>query len=184
MILNRNFYDKASDVLAKDLLGKILTHNVNNNILKGKIVETEAYFIKNDKASHAHSRKSSKKFFEEKKPGTSYVYLNYGMYWLFNVISNNGAVLVRALEPISGLDVMIKNRKVSDIYNLSSGPGKLTIALGINNKHHELDLTKGNLSILNSNEKYSIKASKRIGISKDKNKLLRFHIRNNYFVSK
>ncbi len=182
--LNRSFFEKKSDELAKELIGKILIKEENGIKVGGKIVETEAYFTYNDKASHSFKRKMAKEFFENKKPGTSYVYLNYGMYYLFNIVSKNGAVLIRALEPLYGLNIMKKNKNSNDIKDLCSGPGKLTVAMNINKEHHDLDLTKNKIYLLNSKNNEKISKGKRIGISKDTNKLLRFYVKDNEFVSK
>ena len=123
--------------------------------------------------------------FEE--PGTAYIYLIYGMYNCFNTVTReNGigeAVLIRALEPISGIDIMKKNRKTDDVLNLLSGPGKITRAFKIDGEHHGIDLVNSYLNIQDNKEEINIVKSRRIGISKDKNKLLRFYIKDNKFVS-
>jgi len=181
MILKRDFYNRESDLVARELLGKIIS--VNN--VSGKIVETEAYFTENDKACHTFSRKNAKDFFLNNKPGTAYVYFNYGMYWLFNVLTKDGAVLIRALEPMRNTKLMCKRRNTEEIINLTSGPGKLTQALKIDKKFHGMDLIKNKeINILDNNESFDIIKSSRIGISKEKNRLLRFYIKDNKFISK
>lgn len=106
----------------------------------GRIVETEAYSERDDPACHTFFRPSTRQFVAEHPPGTAYVYLNYGVHWLFNILVKShreaGFVLLRALEPIGGIDVMIQRRRRSRLRDLASGPGKLTQALGINGSSH------------------------------------------------
>ena len=184
MRLSRKFYSRNTKTVAKELLGKILVHKK----CKGKIVETEAYFGKNDPASHAHCKITKRNIIMYQKPGTAYVYFTYGNHWLLNVVTEKegipGAVLIRALEPLEGFRTMKKRRKVKDIKNLTNGPGKLTKAFGIDKRHNGLDLTKYDLFIENSNEKFEIVNTTRIGLSRGKEKLLRFYIKGNEFVSK
>lgn len=188
MILTANFYSRDTEKVAMDLLGKVLVHKTDIGTVKGKIVETEAYFGSGDPASHAYRKKTNRNFLMFESPGKAYVYLCYGNYWMFNIVAkegdNPGAVLVRALEPIEGLEVMKRNRETEDIKSLTNGPGKLTQALGIGKVQNGLDLTKGNLFVLDSKEKVYMVRSKRIGIAKGKSKLLRFYAKNSDFVSK
>ena len=188
MKLSRNFYSRDTEKVAKELLGKILVHKTDGGVLKGKIVETEAYFGKRDPASHAYRKKTKRNFLMFEAPGKVYVYFCYGNYWLFNIVAkeneNPGAVLVRALEPIEGIEIMKKNRGVDDVHNLTNGPGKLTEAFGIAKEQNGLDLTESNIFLQDSNEEIEIVKAKRIGISKGKSKLLRFYIKDNGFVSK
>ena len=184
MKLPRKFYSRNTKVVAKELLGKILV----NGKCKGKIVETEAYFGKNDPASHSYGKITKRNIIMYQKPGTIYVYFTYGNHWMLNVVTEKegvpGAVLIRALEPLKGIGLMRKRRGTKDIKNLTTGPGKLTKAFGIDKRHNGLDITKGNLFIENSNEKFKIIKTTRIGIPKGKEKLLRFFIKDNDFISK
>jgi len=188
MKLNRLFYSRNTEDVAKDLLGKILVHKVKEGTFKGKIVETEAYFGNKDPASHACRKKTKRNFLMFEIPGKAYVYFCYGNHWLFNIVAKEnekpGAVLIRALEPLDGIELMKKRRKTNEIKNLTNGPGKLTNAFMINKDQNGLDLTKSNLFLENSNEKFEIVKAKRIGISKGKEKLLRFYIKDNEFVSR
>jgi DNA-3-methyladenine glycosylase len=188
MKLSRKFYSRNTKIVAKDLLGKILVHKTKEGTCKGKIVETESYFGKNDPASHAHCKITKRNIIMYQKPGVAYVYFTYGNHWLLNVVTEKigipGAVLIRALEPLEGVEIMKKRKKLNDIRNLTNGPGKLTKAFGIDKRHNGLDLTKSSLFIENSNEKPKIVNTTRIGISKGKEKLLRFYIKNNDFVSR
>jgi DNA-3-methyladenine glycosylase len=189
MKLSRKFYSRNTKLVAKELLGKILVHKTKEGVCKGRIVETEAYFGEKDPGSHACVGKTKRNYLMFENPGKSYVYFCYGNHWLFNVVATEkigkpGAVLIRALEPLEGIEIMKIRRKVEDDINISNGPGKLTKALDIDKRHNGLDLTKNNLFIENSNEKIKIANTNRIGISKGKEKLLRFYIKNNDFVSK
>ena len=187
MKLNRSFYSRNTEEVAKALLGKILVHKTKGGVCKGKIVETEAYFGCSDPASHAFRKKTKRNYLMFEIPGFSYVYFCYGNHWLFNIVAKkkgSGAVLIRALEPLEGIELMKKRRGIKDVKNLCNGPGKLTKAFGINKKQNGLDLTKENLFLEDSKEKIEVIKAKRIGISKGKSKLLRFYIKENKFVSK
>ena len=189
MKLPRKFYSRETRTVAKELLDKILVHQTKNGILKGKIVETEAYLGKSDPGAIG-SRKVKKIPQALLKPaGHAFVYFTYGNHWMFNVLGKKGllgAVLIRALEPLEGIEIMKKGRNIEDIKNLTNGPGKLTQAFGINKAYDGMDLTKGNLFIETSNlskEKFEIVRTTRIGLSKGQDKLLRYYIKNNPFVS-
>jgi DNA-3-methyladenine glycosylase len=188
MKLNRNFYSRDTELVAKELLGKILIHRTNEGTCKGKIVETEAYFGSNDPASHAYRKKTKRNYLMFESPGRAYVYFCYGNHWLFNIVAKEmkvpGAVLIRALEPLEGIELMKKRRGIDGINELTNGPGKLTKALRIDKSHNGMDLTEGNLILEDSKENFEIVKSKRIGILKDLKKPLRFYIKNNRFVSK
>jgi len=188
MKLSKKFYSRSTEKVAKELLGKILVHKAKEGICKGKIVETEAYFGNYNPASHAYRKKTKRNFLMFETPGKAYVYFCYGNHWLFNIVAkedeNPGAVLIRALEPIEGIEIMKKRRKTNEAKNLTNGPGKLTRALGIGKDQNGLDLTEDILFLEDSDEKFEIVKAKRIGISKGKGRLLRFYIKNNDFVSK
>ncbi len=189
--LPKSFFNKSTIEIAKALLGVYLVRKTNEGRFVGKIVETEAY-LKNDPACHASRgmTKRNKTMFE--KAGTAYVYFTYGMHHCFNVVTNNKgigeAALIRAIEPIEGINLMKKNRKTKDIYNLCSGPAKLTQAFQISRKEDGVDLLNENsklrLIMLSEKEKIEIVAAKRIGISQAKDKLYRFYVKGSRFVSK
>lgn len=160
--------------LSRELLGKVLHTNIDSKHTSGIIVETEAYGGITDKASHAYNNKRTKRtqtmYLEG---GVSYIYLCYGMHHLFNVVSNRKdiphAILIRALEPLSGIDIMLKRRKlIKPTKNLTNGPACLTQALGITTKL-DGELLSGNTiwiedeGIQFGNEQ--IETSKRIGIA-------------------
>ena len=186
--LSRKFYERDTKEVAKDLLGKVLVHRTPKGVLKGKIVEVEAYYGENDPGSHAYKGKTPRNEIMYGLPGFAYVYFCYGNHWLLNVVTEKGgkagAVLFRALEPLEGIEIMKENRKSKEIQNLTNGPGKLTQALEINKKHNGLDLTKSNLFITRGKkENFEIVTTTRIGIKRGKELPLRFYIKGNKFVS-
>ena len=188
MRLNRKFYSRDTKAIAKDLLGKVLVHKSKKGVLKGKIVETEAYLGKNDPGAKGNRSIKTAPRSLLKEPGHAFVYFTYGNHWMFNVVAKNpgilGAVLIRAVEPIKGIDIMKRNRKREKITELTNGPGKLTQAFGITKSHDGMDLTKGDLFIEDSKEKPKIHTTTRIGLSKGHDLPLRFYIKNNEFVSR
>ena len=133
--------------IAQELLGKYLYTNINGVLTGGMIVETEAYAGENDQACHAHlNRRTKRTEIMYQKGGVAYVYLVYGIYHLFNIITNEqdraDAVLVRAIEPELGVEEMLLRRNMASIrQNLTAGPGVLSIALGIDKRHYGTDLT-------------------------------------------
>lgn len=201
MKLNREFYARETLQVAKELLGKILVHEVNGIKLKGKIVETEAYIGSIDKASHAYGGKKTHRLEAlYGMPGIAYVYFIYGMYHCFNVITKEEGspegVLIRAIEPIEGIDEMSKQRfgksynelTKAQIKNLTTGPSKLCIAMNINKENNKQDLCTSKLYIEDSveKEKIEIVETKRIGIDyaeEAKDFLWRFYIIDNVWVS-
>jgi len=194
--LNRSFYKNELLDVAWELLGKILVKVDGKIILTGRIVEVEAYHGDFDKAAHSYGgiTKRNEIMFEE--GGYLYVYFTYGVHHCCNVVTGKKgqgtAVLIRAIEPVSGVNKMISNRfgrklrNEKEIFNLTSGPGKVCQSLGINTKHSGIDLTSGKIFILESekiNDK-DIGVSKRIGITKSANLPWRFFIMNNPYLSR
>ena len=198
--LNRMFYSQDTITVAKSLLGKILVHEVEGRRISGEIVETEAYLGITDKAAHSYGGKKTKRVeVMYKEAGFSYIFMIYGMYYCFNVVTQLAgvpeAVLVRALEPLEGLDNISFNRykknfnelTAANIKNLTNGPGKLCNALQIDKSLNGEDLCSNKLYIEDSSDTFKIVTSKRIGIDyaeEAKDFLLRFHIENNKYVSK
>ncbi|MGK7392379.1 MAG: DNA-3-methyladenine glycosylase [Candidatus Cyclobacteriaceae bacterium M2_1C_046] len=192
--LDQNFY-KRKDVVqvAKDLIGKVLYTNLNGECVAGKIVETEAY-SHIEKACHAYNyRRTSRTSVMYKEGGHAYVYLIYGIYELFNIVTNDEdipeAVLIRGIEPVEGWEIMRDRRKVAD-KNLTSGPGKLTLAMGINRNLNGISLLSDKIWLeedsfqLNEN---SIVETTRVGVDyAGEDALLpwRFYVKDNPFVSK
>ena len=155
----------------------------------GVVVETEAYAAVGDEAAHTFSRPSARKFVADNDAGSAYVYLNYGMYWLANVLvkgkSGDGFVLLRALEPRSGIATMRRRRGRKNLRDLCSGPGKLTIAMGINGKDHGKSFVRGNnkLRFRKAESPVEILTTTRIGISKSADLPWRFLKKGSIFVS-
>ena len=134
--LKPDFFERDVLTVAHDLIGVELEWQGCSGI----IVETEAYAVEGDAACHTASRPSAREFVQKQPPGTAYVYLNYGMYWLFNLLvkggDRDGLILIRALEPLRGIEAMQQRRNKQKPRELCSGPGKLGRALGITGEHH------------------------------------------------
>jgi DNA-3-methyladenine glycosylase len=194
--LKQGFYQKDAVQAAKDLLGKVIVRKYNDKTIKVKIVETEAYCGAEDKASHAHNNKKTKRTAPMfKKGGHSYIYLIYGMYYCLNVVTaaenNPHAVLIRAVEPLKGLNYIKENRQIksSKIENLTNGPGKLSQALKINKNLNGCNLIESDfLYIIDTEtEEFEIENSPRINIDyaeEYKDKKWRFFIKNNKYISR
>ena len=146
-------------------------------------METEAYKHKEDPASHAYRSITERNKIMFGQVGSAYVYFTYGMYFCFNVVAKTsknpaGAVLIRAIEPDKGIEIMLKNRGKKDPVNLTNGPAKLSQALKITKKHYGIDLTKeSELYITKGIKPRQIISSPRIGISKAVDKLWNFKIK-------
>lgn len=191
-----DFYDRKNVVqIAKELIGKIVVTNFNGLRTSGRIVETEAYTGLNDKASHAYNGKRTvRNEHMYAQPGTSYVYICYGIHQMFNVVTNErdipDAVLIRALEPLEGIDVMLERSGKERLdHTLTRGPGNVAKALGMNKSHSGVSLT-GDEMFIASDEMLivedSIGVSKRIGVDyaeEDASLLYRFFIKGNKYVS-
>ncbi len=156
----------------------------------GLVVETEAYLVEGDEACHTFMRPSTRAFVERNKAGAAYIYFNYGVHWMLNVLikggPRDGLILIRAIEPRRGLELMRKRRGVEGVKRLCSGPGKLTQALDINKRHHEIDLCADPAHCFRPrpNEEVEVVADPRIGISRAKEFPWRFTLRGSPFVSR
>jgi len=182
--------------LAKDLLGKVLYTDLNGNITAGIIVETEAYFGIKDKASHAYGGRRTNRTETMYAPGgIAYVYLCYGMHHLFNVVSSKHgdpqAVLIRAIEPLVGKEIMEERRNMpANKAAISSGPGSAAKALGIDKNFNGKDLTGDEIWIENHQlhlNDHQIASVPRVGIAYAQEHALlpwRFFIKGNKYVSK
>lgn len=186
----RAFYERDTATVARELLGKVLVHRASEGPTSGKIVEVEAYYGKGDPASRASRKRTRLNEIMWWHGGLAFVYMVHGR-WLFNVTTERegvpGAVLIRGLEPITGVELMHRRRRVSVERELTSGPGRLTQAMGITREHHGLDLThtRSELVIVDDKmERFEVESSHRIGVSKDLKRELRFYIRGNPFVSR
>lgn len=186
-VLPRDFYARPTVEVARDLLGKILVHGAT----AGRIVETEAYLGSDDKAAHACRGLTDRTRVLFGAPGHAYVYLIYGMYECLNLVAEPdgvpGCVLIRALEPVTGIRLMRRRRpKARTPADLASGPGKLTLALGITRAHYGADLTGGPLTVrrLHRQASFSIEVTTRIGIRRSADWPLRFLMAGSRFVSR
>jgi len=191
MILNRSFYQQNTVTVAKNLLGKIVVRKTQNVVFTGIIVETEAYCFNNDPASHAYRGKTKRNAPMFGIVGFTYIYFIYGNYFCFNIVAKPtmavaGAVLIRALEPIEGIEEMHHNRRNTCAKNLTNGPGKLTQALQITTTDNFIDVTKnGPLYIIDNNVQIGdIVTTSRIGITVGRDKQWRFCLRSNNWLSR
>lgn len=188
--LSKEFYLQKCLTAAKELIGKVLVRKKGKRVYSGIIVETEAYTGSTDAASHAYRGKTERNKFMFAEGGVAYVYFTYGAHYCVNVVVEkehiSHAVLIRAVEPLEGIEQMKKNRGTDNIYNLCSGPGKLTEAMEIDLRQNGADLMGNELYITEPAEDKKIKVvkSKRIGITKNADKLYRFCAADNPFVSR
>lgn len=180
-------------VIAKQLLGKILVTKIDNQITSGIIVETEAY-SSIERGSHAFKGMTKRNEVMYEPGGKAYVYLCYGVHEMFNVVTNEkgkaDAILIRALEPLSGIEIMLNRMKTNSSSRITSGPGKLTKAMGIDRKLNGEELNKNKIWIEDKGIKIKPSAivhSQRIGIDYAGDDALlpwRFTIRENKWISK
>lgn len=202
MRLAREFYERNTILVARDLLGKVLVYNDGETTYKGKIVETEAYINTKDDGAHFHKGLTERTRIIDEVGGHIYIYTIYGMYLLFNIVAEkkgvHGAVLLRAIEPIEGIEKMYLNRykrvyknpSRREIINLTNGPAKFVMAYSITKELYGVDLVTDHRIWVEDAKKISIDEivrSKRINIDyaeMGKDYLLRFYIKDNPFVSK
>ncbi len=174
--------------MARYLIGKVLVHDTNAGRLSGRIVETEAYPV-GDAAGHAFRGKTPRNRILYLERGHAYVYLNYGISFLLNVTSEvtgvGGGVLLRAIDPMDGIEVMAASSSTTRLADLGRGPGRLTMALRVNLAQNGSDLcAAGSLWLAATSQKVGrIGKSVRIGITRDADRLLRFYERGNVHVS-
>ena len=185
-ILRRGFYNRSAPEVARALLGKVLVHGP----AAGLIVETEAYLGGDDLASHSARGLTPRTRVIFGPPGHAYVYFIYGMYECLNLVcepaGSAGCVLIRALEPVAGIELMRHRRPAARrLEDLASGPGKLTLAMAITRAQNGADVTRGALVVREPlrAETVAIEVTPRIGITHCADLPLRFVIRGNGFVS-
>lgn len=194
MRLGEEFYQRDTLTVARDLLGQVIVRKLNNSKVESRIVETEAYIGPRDKACHAYQNKRTDRTEAMFGPGGyTYVYLIYGIHHCFNIVTGKQdkpeAVLIRAVEPITGLDLIKERRQIKSkkIEDLTNGPGKLCEALEIDKTLNHYDLTMGEeLYLVNRTRDPEIKTSNRINIDYAEeyaDKQWRFYIADNSFVS-
>lgn len=194
--LEEDFYTRNVLEVARELLGKYFVRKIGKKILIGKIVETEAY-SSNDPASHSYRGRTPRNDVMFWKGGYLYVYFTYGMHFCANVVTGREgigeAVLIRAVEPISGIDIMHYNRygtktkmNIKSLIELTNGPAKFCQAFKIGRKENGISLLRGKIFIVEGDKIPSklIRKSNRIGIKEGTDKEYRFFINNNLWVSK
>jgi len=177
-----------TEALARYLVGKTLVHQTPAGLIGGRIVETEAYVV-GDAACHAFRGQTprNRSLFLER--GHAYVYFIYGCWFALNVVGGKAGigtgVLLRALEPIFGIDAMRRRRPAASLRDLTRGPGRLATALGIDRHHNGLDLCgQGSLWLGASIRPVgTVGVSSRIGLTREAERLLRFYERDNLYVS-
>jgi DNA-3-methyladenine glycosylase len=190
-ILPRSFYDRETEIVARDMLGTVLQCETDDGVASGIIVETEAYLGEHDLACHAAVGRTARTEHLYGPPGISYVYFIYGMYWCFNAVTRQeghpSAVLVRALEPLDGVELMHQRRpRIKNDVDLTNGPGKLCTALGITGVMTGKPLQRKPL-VIRQGERLAdedVEVTTRIGITKSADWPLRWIIRGNRFVSR
>jgi DNA-3-methyladenine glycosylase len=205
IILDRDFYTRDTLTVSKELLGKVLVHEINGAVIAGRIVETEAYLGPEDKAAHSYGGKKTPRVeVMYYQGGFSYVFTIYGMYQCFNIVSEKTgkpqAALIRALEPVEGLELMAKNRfnkayrdlSSTQIRALTNGPGKLCMAMAIGKAQNKIDMCQRNgiddLYVYDDGYKdFQMETSERINIDYAEEYIhmpWRFYIKDNKYVSK
>ena len=182
-ILPSSFFQRDPLICARELVGAELVWGKCSGI----VVETEAYLTLNDEACHTFTRPSTRAFVERNAAGTVYIYMNYGVHWMLNVLAKgarSGLILIRALEPRRGLSSMRARRGVDDVHRLCSGPGKLAQALDITKRHHEMNLCADTrYCFMQAGMDAPVVADPRIGISRARDFPWRFTLARSPFVS-
>jgi len=186
--LARAFYERPTLVVARDLLGQVVVSDSPPGRTAGRIVETEAYLGAEDPASHAARLRKGRVESMWGEPGIAYVYRSYGIHAMLNVVAEPvgapGAVLIRALEPLDGIEIMRDRRGVVDEPLLCSGPGKLCQALGISLDMHGTDLVTSDMLWISPGESVrDVSTSARVGISRGTEHPWRYWITGNPHVS-
>src|SRR5688572_28282908 len=190
-ILPREFYDRETEIVAREMLGTVLVCRSGKETASGMIVETEAYIGEHDPACHAAVGRTRRTEPLYGPPGTAYVYFIYGVHWCFNAVTRAegqpSAVLVRALEPVKGVDLMRRRRPAArrDL-DLTNGPGKLCAALGIDIRYNERPLERVPILIREDVmvAPAQVSITPRIGIRESADWPLRWFITDNPYVSR
>lgn len=186
-MLSESFFDKKVEELANSLLGCELVHKTPEGLMAGIIVETESYH-ETEEASHSFRGRTKRTDVMFGQPGHAYIYFTYGMHYCFNIVAEEegigAGVLVRALEPTKGIELMKQRRTKQNLHELCNGPAKLVQAMGISKDDYGKPLYKGDLFISTPTIKdFKIVFGPRVGISKAQEKPWRFWIEGNRFVS-
>jgi DNA-3-methyladenine glycosylase len=186
--LSRGVFGRPAAAVAPELLGKVLVHDEPHGQLRGRIVEVEAYTGQTDPGSHAYRGRTARNAVMFGPPGHVYTYVSYGMHVCMNLVTDPegvaGAVLVRALEPLAGMEVMAERRGHRPLAELCNGPGKLCQAMGITMSDNGADLEAGPIWV--DDDGYvpaAIDRSARVGLSRGRDLQLRFYLPENPFLS-
>ena len=186
--LPRRFFQRYTPDVARDLVGCRLVRVVGGQMLSGVVVETEAYRGSRDPASHAFQGKTPRNEVMFGPAGHAYVYFTMGMHFCLNVTTEPdgvpAAVLLRALQPVEGIQAMMENRGVGDLRRLASGPGNLTKALRIDRDLNGEDIVESDRLRLEPGNAVPVGVSTRVGVSSGKTRRWRFYAKENPFVSK
>ncbi len=190
-ILPSSFYERETEIVAREMLGTVLECEMDDGTASGIIVETEAYLGEHDLACHAAVGRTARTEHLYGSPGIAYVYFIYGMYWCFNAVTRSeglpSAVLVRALEPLDGIALMHKRRpRITHTADLTNGPGKLCNALGITGAMNGNGLHRKPLVIREGEHVADddVEITTRIGITRSADWPLRWIVKGNRFVSR
>ncbi|MEX0649724.1 MAG: DNA-3-methyladenine glycosylase [Candidatus Andersenbacteria bacterium] len=194
-VLQRSFYDRDTHDAAKNLLGKVLVRRYGKQLVSGRISEVEAYVGEDDLACHASKGRTARTDIMFGKAGHAYIYLIYGMYHCFNVVTEQehfpAAVLIRSVEPLDGVSVMQQRRGTHQLNNLTTGPGKLCRALSITKKLNGVDVTESNeIYIVDDGfvvHPNHIATSKRIGVEYARHCTeypWRYYLKNSNYLSR
>ena len=183
-IIEHSFFKRDPLTCARELIGCELVWDK----CAGIVVETEAYSVANDEACHTFARPGARKFVESHDAGAAYIYLNYGVHWLLNMLVKDGGedgfVLIRALQPTRGIHAMQRRRGLTEPRALCSGPGKLSQALGVHGGDHGIDLcSKSSRCFIQSKTNVNVVTDVRIGISKAAHLPWRFLLQDSPCVS-
>jgi DNA-3-methyladenine glycosylase len=177
------FFARDTASVARDLLGCVIESRAGGTLTSGRIMEVEAYVGPHDPADHGFGeRRTQRNEALFGPPGTAYVFRSYGIHWCFNAVTERrdfpSAVLIRALEPLSGVDTMVRRRGKREPRLLCSGPGRLSQALGINGAHNGVPLDRGAVKILKPDRlrRSGVRMGPRVGISRAKDWPLRFYL--------
>jgi DNA-3-methyladenine glycosylase len=190
-IVPASFYERDTELVARDMLGMLLQRTTPQGVISGIIVETEAYVGEHDAACHAAAGLTARTAPLYERGGIAYVYFIYGMYWCLNAVTrakgSPSAVLVRAIEPVDGIDLMREHRpRARRDRDLTNGPGKLCLAFGIDRDMNRQSLQRGSLVIreYKSYADSAVEITPRIGIRHAADWPLRWIVSGNEYVSK
>lgn len=176
--LDRTFFARPTEQVAIDLVGRVLVATVDGERIAGRVVETEAYLAAHDRASHAAMYQRGRDTLSQ-LPGTVYIYRCYGIHMMFNIVARNeaphGAILIRAVDPLEGIDTMRSRRGKIQLPDLASGPGKVCQAFAFTLDDHHRDITRDpSLWIEPGTASPRVQVSPRIGITRSADLPLRF----------